>query len=180
MPNVIEKETETKKKGLTTQQTVLILGVVVIIAGAILAYLLLRPEQALPEGEVPTGLVITEENVAEINRDLREKVAEGMFETHMNMEWSFPDGTSPSDNALMGNSVNNNYPFYFDVTLKETDEVVFTSGLIPVGKQIAEIVLDKDLEPGTYPASVGIHMQKEDGTPVDSNMGIGVTLIVRN
>ncbi len=131
MPNVIEKETEAKKKGLSTQQTVLILGAGIIVAGAIVAYLLLRPEQTLPEGEVPAGaVVITEENVEQINRDLREKVAEGMFETHMNMEWSFPNGTAASDNALMGNSVNNNFPFYFDVTLKETDEVVFTSGLL--------------------------------------------------
>jgi methionine-rich copper-binding protein CopC len=49
-----------------------------------------------------------------------------------------------------------------------------------VGSQVAEIVLDKDLEAGTYPALLTVHMVEEDGAEVESNMGFNITLIVEN
>jgi hypothetical protein len=99
-----------------------------------------------------------------------------MFETHMNTIWSFRDGHSPSHDAVMGNAAGNNFPFYFTVTL-DTGEVIFTSGLLPLGTQIDGILLDRALDAGTYPAVVNIHMI-DDGVPVETNMGINITLII--
>jgi len=165
------------KKELTTKHVVLILGIVAIIAAAavIIVHLLRQKTQDAPKSNV-VGIV-TEENVKEINESIKDKVAKGMFETHMNTTWHFPDGKSASSNAVMGNASSNNYPFWFTIALAD-GEIVFTSGIIPVGSEIAEIILDKELEAGRYDASVSINMVEEDGTPVESNMGINVTLVI--
>jgi hypothetical protein len=79
----------------------------------------------------------------------------------------------------MGNSVNNNYPFWFEVTLAD-GEVVYTSSLLPVGSVVKEIVLSKDLAQGEYSAVIAIHMVDENDEPVESNAGFKVTLIIQN
>jgi hypothetical protein len=80
----------------------------------------------------------------------------------------------------MGNSPNNNYPFWFEVALSDSNRIVYTSSLLPVGSQIAEIVLDEDLDAGTYPAVLTVHMVEEDGAEVESNMRFNITLLVAN
>jgi hypothetical protein len=163
-------------KGLTTKKIVLILGALVIVcAAAVVIVLMLRQEPA------PSGVpVINEDNLNEIVSEMEEKVARGMFETYMNTTWTFPDGASASSDAVMGNSASNNFPFWFTVTLSDTGEVVYTSSLLPIGSELAEIVLDKDLNAGPYPALITIHMVDEEGEEVESNMGFNLTLVVSN
>jgi hypothetical protein len=163
-------------KGLATKKVILILGSVAIVcAAAVVIALLLRQEPA------PSGVpVIDGNNLNEIVSEIEEKVARGMFETHMNTTWNFPDGASASSDAVMGNAAANNFPFWFTVTLSDTGEIVYTSSLLPVGSALAEIVLDKDLDAGTYPAVVTFHMVDDAGEEVESNMGINIMLIVNN
>jgi hypothetical protein len=164
-----------KAGGLTTKHIVLILGALVIVCAAvIIAVLLLRAEKPA-QGGVP---IVDESNISDIMAEIDEKVARGMFETHMNTRWSFPDGKSPSSNAVMGNAPANNFSFWFTVTLADTGELVYTSSLLPVGSELESIVLDKDLDAGTYAAIVTIHMVDDEGAEVESNMGINITLIV--
>jgi hypothetical protein len=167
-------------KGLTTKKIILILGALVIVcAAAIVAILLLRTDIA--ETPTPFGTpVVDESNVADILRELEEKVEKGMFETYMSTSWAFPDGKSASSDAIMGNSVNNNYPFWFEVTLAGSGEVVYTSSLLPVGTLVKEIVLSKDLDRGEYPAVVTIHMVDENNEPVESNAGFNITLVIQS
>jgi hypothetical protein len=165
------------QKGLSTKHILLILGSLIIVCGAVVAVIvLLRPAASVTAG-IP---VIDESNLDDITREMEEKVAKGMFETHMNTTWTFPDGQSPSRDAVMGNAASNHYPFWFEVTVPGAEGVVYTSSLLPVGSQIVEIILDKDLDPGNYPAVVTIHMVEEDGTEVESNMGFNITLMVEN
>ena len=168
-----------KKGGLTTRHVVLILGLVIIIAASVIVAILLLRDTA----EEPDGLpVINQANVREIQEQVRENVARGMLRTHMNMIWNFRDGASPSHNAVMGNSASNNFPFYFTITLGGTGEVIFTSGLLPLGTVIdnSDIVLGRVLPAGDYDAVVNVHMVDDDGEPVDSNMGFNITLIIES
>ena len=171
-----QENTATPKKGLTTKHVVLILGTVVIICAAVLIAIFLLKDK--PE---ETGIgIITESNVEQIQGETREKVAKGMFMTHMNTTWTFPDGKSPSKDAVMGNASGNNYPFWFSLTLEDSDETLFESGLLPLGTQIGEIKLNKNLDKGTYPALVTVHMVDEQGNEVEGNMSFKVTLIIEN
>jgi hypothetical protein len=138
------------------------------------------PDEALPiadDGGVP---LIDENNVAEIQELIEEKVAKGMFETYMNTTWRFPDGKSASSNAVMGNSGANAYPFWFDVALKDTEEVVYTSSLLPVGTTIKQIVLAEALDKGEYDAIVRIHMVDENNEPLDTNTAFSATIVVQS
>jgi len=152
-------------------------GIIVILTAATLV-LLFRNDiievytfrQPLP------GAGIAGENIAPIQREAEQKVDRGMFETHMNTTWVFPNGSSPSANAVMGNSPSNNFPFWFTVTLHETGETVLTSEILPVGTEMSEIILDTALPSGEYPAVVHFNMIDEAGIIIDGNMGINITL----
>lgn len=166
---------KTKKK-LTRKQLIL------ICAGAAVLCVLIVAGILLFGGSQPAAgtKVMNESNVKAIKEDIQAKVAEGMFSTYMNTTWVFADGGSASSNAVMGNSEANNYPFWFTVTLSDTQEVVFTSGTLPLGTQIDKVVLTKDLEKGTYPAVVNIHMINDKGEEVDSNMGFNIDIMIES
>lgn len=167
-------QAKTAAKGLTTKKIVLIFGSLIIICAAvIIAILLLRQE---PEG-IP---VANAGNIEQIQGEVKDKVAKGMFMTHMNTTWTFADGESASYDAVMGNSSANTYPFWFKLTLADTSEVLYQSGTIPVGQQISEIKLEKDLEKGTYPAVINIQMVDENGEELESNMGFNISLVIEN
>jgi len=177
-----EPEEKKEKKGPSKKTIILVLGSVAIICAAvIIAILLLRDktpdEQLFGTPGVALG-VLDMENVDDIMNGVTDKVEQGMFVTHMNLIWSFPDSNSPSTDAVMGNSAANNYAFWF--TISVSGDVVFTSGLMPTGTQISQIKLDKTLSAGTYPAVVHINMVDDDGNPVESNMGISVTLVINS
>jgi hypothetical protein len=176
------EKTEIAAKRLTAKHVALILGGIAIIASAIVAAIFLtRSPTNIKDSQTPLGnLVVDADNVADIQSRMDEKVAKGMFETYMNTTWTFPDGESASVDAVMGNSANNNYPFRFEVTLRDGGETVYSSSLLPVGTEIKEIILSKDLDKGTYPAVVKIHMADETGEPVESNAGFNITLVIRN
>jgi hypothetical protein len=173
-----------QKKGLSTQVVALIVILAVVLSGAAVAVaMILRPPPpeivVLPDPAPRTGVqVITEENIVDILDDMVQRADRSTFTTHMNTTWRFPNGRSASSNAVMGNSSANTYPFYFTVELADTGEVVFTSGLLPVGSRINRIVLDTNLAQGTYAAVVVINMVDENGQAVESNVGINITLII--
>jgi hypothetical protein len=97
---------------------------------------------------------MNETEAESVGHDMRESVAQGMFECQMSMNWTFPDGKSPSADAYVGNSTSNIYPIYFDVIMEDTNEVVYSSPVIPVGQNIAKFALDKELPAGSYRAKV--------------------------
>ncbi len=170
----MSKQTAAAAKGLTTKHIVLVFGSLIIICAAvIIAVFLLRGEPA--EATTP---VATADNLEQIQGEIQDKVAKGMFMTHMNTTWNFPDGESASSNAVMGNSTGNTYPFWFSVTLPDTGEVIYQSGQLPVGQQLSEIKLDKVLDKGTYPAVINIHLIDENGEEIESNMAFNISLVV--
>ena len=179
-----KKKAEKEKKGLTGKHVALILGIFLILAlAAVLIVYLLRPQ---PEVEVaappiPSGnFVVDEGNIEEIRSALQESIERGMFQTHMTTTWTFPDGNSPSSDAIMGNAASNNFPFWFTVTLSGTDQIIYTSTVLPLGTQLSQIKLDVPLPAGTYSAVIGLNMVDDDGIPVETNMGFGITIIVQN
>jgi hypothetical protein len=102
-----------------------------------------------------------------------------MFECQMSMTWTFADGTSESNDAIVVNSKNNTYPFYFDVTLNDTDELIYSSPVVPVGSQLANIKLDKDLDPGEYKATVMYSLLEDvESQALKSQAGFVITINV--
>lgn len=167
----------TTTKGLTTKHVILILGSLIIISASVIATVLLLQDKETPSVQTP---VINESNLKSITDDIKEKVAKGMFQTHMNTTWVFNDGKSPSTNAVMGNSSANTYPFWFTLSLPDTGDILYKSAILPLGTQIDKITLEKDLDKGEYQAVATIHMVDENGAEVETNVGFNITLQINN
>ena len=132
---------------------------------------------------VSGGYTLDENNYQQIVEEINEKVDAGYFETYMNTEWIFEDGTAETKNAILGNSPNNTKPIRCEVLLDDTGEIVFSTGVLPVGAQVSAFKLEKDLDAGSYSATCMIYLmdQESNGTYKDaSNAGFHVTLTVEN
>jgi len=177
-----QKNQQAHKKGLTITQIILIIGFIcLIVVVAVVGFLLYKSMQTQPQPQpqevVATGnMVVDESNLESIANDMQSKVDDSMFEMNMNVVWNFPDGESASSDAYVANSSGNHYAISFEVLLDGTD-VVFTSGVIPVGNRIKEIKLDRDLPAGDYEAVCLYHLLKEDGTE-NSSFGVNIYIHV--
>ncbi len=162
---------EAKKK--KRKKIILIICIIVLlIIAAIVIYLLKKPKD-----------VMTKENYKQIMEEMEHEVEEGYFETYMNREWTFPDGTSETTDAVLGNSPNNRKPIRCEVLLADTNEVIFSTDVLPVGTEVPPFKLDVDLDAGTYNAVCMVYLldEEEDGTYTDySNAGFNLTITVEN
>lgn len=159
---------ELKKKKRRNAIAIIIILLVII---AVIIYFLTRPK------------VMTEATYEQIKERVEEEVEEGYFETYMNSEWTFPDGASETTDAILGNSPNNRKPIRYEVLLSDTGEVIYKTGVIPVGAELPPFKLDVDLEAGTYDAVCRVFLmnEEEDGKYTDySDAGFNVTITILN
>jgi hypothetical protein len=134
----------------------LVILILLIIAAALLIFKSCTGEEA-PDPS-PSGIVYDasavkggwdEADTDKIIDSLNEKVAEGMINISMNTSPIFANGSSTGNLMIVNESVNR-YPQIVVITRNDTEEVIYTSGAIPVGSKIEEAKLDVDLPAGTY------------------------------
>lgn len=178
MPETEKKEKESMQrseeelKKEKRKKRVIIIAILLLIIVAIVIYLWLRRPR-----------VMNEENYKQISEEMDDQVQEGYFETYMNTEWTFPDGNSESTNAILGNSPNNKKPIRCEILLADTEEVIYSTGVLPVGAELPPFKLDVDLDAGTYDAVCMVYLldEEDDGSYTDySNAGFNVTITVEN
>lgn len=116
-------------------------------------------------------------NTNDIVTDMAEQVKEGMFHCSMTFDWTFENSNSVSPNAYVANAEDNRYTLYFDVYEKETNELLFSSPLLPVGSEFKEVKLEKTLVPGDYKAIVMYTLVNEDYEEV-SSAGFTITISI--
>lgn len=188
--NDLKRELEEQRKQLAEQQKALekqknrkvatVICAVAVVAVAVAAVLFTATHALNKE---PEGYVLNESNYEQIKEEMSDKVAEGYFETYMNTIWTFEDGESESRDAVFGNSPNNAKPIRCEVSLDDTEEIVFKSAVLPVGTELSGIKLDRKLAAGTYPAVCRIYLltQQEDGSYIDfSDAGFTISIVVEN
>lgn len=168
-----------KNNKLNSTQKILIIGFSCLILAVVVVAILLWGKLSSMSQTDTSGAggnyVIDESNLADVKEAMAQKVEDGYFEVNMNTAWTFPNGEEPSTNAYVANGNANSLPITFEILLEE--EVIYSSGLIPVGNRIKEIKLDKDLDAGTYDAVCMYHLWKEDGTE-NSSFGVNITIVV--
>ena len=166
--NQMQEEQKKKRKKIV----IIILLLLLIIAAVVIFLIMKRPKR-----------VMTEENYKQISEEMDELVQEGYFETYMNTDWTFPNGASESTNAILGNSPNNKKPIRCEVILADTEEVIYSTEVLPVGAELPPFKLDVDLDAGTYDAVCMVYLldEEDDGSYTDySNAGFNVTITVEN
>lgn len=128
-------------------------------------------ERALERG------FVSEDSADDIMEEMANKVADGMFECEMTMSWTFQDGKSVASNAYVANSENNLHTLYFDVYDNSTDELLYSSPMMPVGTELREIQLEKELPAGDYSALVMYTLVDENYEEV-SQVGFNITISI--
>lgn len=121
---------------------------------------------------------VDESNVDNIMSELSDKVEEGMFECMMSTSWTFEDGASASPNSYVANVESNLHAIFFDVYIDQTEELIYSSPILPVGSEIRGIKLDKELSAGDYDAIVMYTLVNEDYEEV-STVGFRITITVK-
>lgn len=159
-----------KKKG---GKIVLIICIVLIIALCVIIYLLLHKD------EQKRDVVVNEDNVEEILSDFEDKVPAGSYQVTMNSTWYFENATASSDNAYVENAEANENPVYFDITRSDTDETIFESPIIPVGKHMDNVTLDTELPAGTYDCIMTYHLLDDDEETI-STVRVNLEIVIKN
>lgn len=125
--------------------------------------------------------VISDDNVEAMVEDLvREPPTPlGYYEVSMNTNWYFPDGDSPSRNAFVENVRNNTHDVYFDVQMRDTEEVIYESPLIPLGERLTTVELNRHFDKGVYDCVIIYHLVDEEQRTV-STLSMGLTVTVES
>lgn len=166
---------EEKKNNKAVIIIIVLLAVIVLVLVAVIAFLLGRQnapasQDTAASSEAPREVidsarfVLDEESAANVVEDMRKQVAEGMFECNMAYEWTFLDGKTESSDAYVANSSSNTHPILFDVYIDNTDELLYSSPVLPVGTVLRNIKLDKELPAGSYQASCHYKLLSDEET----------------
>lgn len=116
----------------------------------------------------------------EIQKELNEKVAQGMINISMNTNPVFEDGQSEG-NLLIVNSERNNYPQVVYIVFKDDPtQEIYRSGAIPVGSKIENAKLNVDLEPGTYECVAYFNNVDMESNSFVGTAGAEITITVKN
>ena len=173
------------KKSKAKRQRVIALAVIValLLVIGVLVFLLLRPE---PGGQIVTSAKrdpnasigqIEGKTQEEIQAELNRLVEQGMFNVSINPDIRFESGDAEGD-VRIENVPGNYYLMRVTLTLDDTGETVYTSGMLEPNYHIQTAKLDVPLKKGTYPATA-LFTAYEPGTEeVAGNAAVKVQLYV--
>ena len=112
-----------------------------------------------------------EEIVAALNR----QVQDSMITMAINPEPTFRDGQG---NLMIHNDETNQGPIVVEIRRNDTDELLYTSPMIPLGKRINSGTLDVELPAGNYPCTAYFHYVDDSGQILGTG-GVSVTLHIQ-
>ena len=130
-----------------------------------------RPDtvEAGPGGIDDTALegMTDEEIVAALNR----QVQESMMTMTMNPDPTFRNGKG---NLLIHNDTTNHGPIVVEIRRNDTNDLIYTSPIIPLGKRVNFGSLNTELPSGVYPCTALFHYVDDTGAILGSG-GVAVT-----
>lgn len=166
----------------------LLVFITVILLIMLLVLLLLRnkPDAEPEPTETPLEAAVAAQlgqldgkSEDEIQAELDRIVGEGMFNIQINGFPSFKDGTSEGSLEIE-NTPNNHYAMDVIITLDDTGEQVYESGLLDPNYHIQSDTLDVDLDAGEYPATAMFYAYDVDTHELVGSTGCGITIYVLN
>lgn len=159
----------------------IIAGIVIIITLLVtVIVLLVRGHATNPEPE-KKDVVVNEENAEKVAESLvnSDYTPPGYYEVTMNSNWTFPNGEAASTNAYVENKTTNTNDVYFDLSLENTEEIIYSSPIIPVGSHLDGIKLDTALDAGDYDCVCTYYLVDKDQNPL-SHVSVSVKVKVEN
>lgn len=173
-----------KRRGITIMVTALVFLLLALLVCIVLLVSKSGKEQPETSGnsmanDVLARGIVEEENADEIVSEMFNKVDEGMFECKMTTTWTFDNCDSVSSNAYVANVESNLHTLYFDVYVESMEEPVYSSPLLPIGTELRDIKLEKELGAGEYNGVVMYTLVDQDLEEV-STVGFSITILVNH
>lgn len=146
----------------------------IIVSGGIGAFFYLKnnnasKEATQAEARYETNIILSEDDVNNI-----EKVED----THMELEMQNVAGSDDGKlfSCYLCNAKENTYEMYLTIAEAETGELLYQSGVMPIGSRIESFEINKTLEAGSHSAIVTFHQVEADG--VTEHATVSVELIL--
>lgn len=117
------------------------------------------------------------ESLKEQYRQMIEKAEQTAIVVNFSESIILPDGDSEAE-VQIANPVENNYPMQFILTLEDSGEKIYESGLVPLGSHLDKIKFTKKLEKGQYPAILTYRAYDENAQQYVSSVNVSVTITV--
>lgn len=111
---------------------------------------------------------VNENNLDEVKEKMEEPVTDNYYKVKMSFDWTFSNGGKTSEDVYVANSEDNTRTVYFDLTLAENNELLYTSPYMLLGSELKNIELEQKLEAGDYDAVVTYHLVDDDYEEVTS------------
>lgn len=93
---------------------------------------------------------------------------------------TIPAGVTEVQTSMQNPAANEGwYYLTFELRLKDTNEVLFTTGLIPPGQYCNKVTLTRALEPGEYPAVIHVQPYRISDQSPTNNADMETVLIVK-
>ena len=182
------KESSSKKQKNKLKPTHVIICVLSAALVCVLAYFLWPRAEPAPVPDLPPpptqrptiggrGTLLTPENVDEVRDILEQPVQDAQYTVSMTRNWVFDTALTPSRNASVDNLERNTRMVYFDVILKDTGQMVYSSPYIPLGLTHDNFALDEDLPAGVYEATITFFLVDDDYEYI-TDVSASVTLTI--
>lgn len=168
-----------KRKKELIGMLLLLLLVAVLIAGVrLLESKETKPESRMRDVNAIIGQVEGKSD-EEIQSELNRIVEKGMFNISINSDIVMEDGTSEAE-LRIENVPGNQYLMGVDITLDESGEVIYSSGILEPNHYIQKAALKRPLEKGVYSATAlfgAYDMEQEEKV---GEAGAEIKIIVKN
>lgn len=164
----------------------IIIIILLLAVVALLLFLLLRPSGTENQQFTPTmrnaGAAVGQyegKTDEEIQAELNRIVEEGMFNISINPEITMESGDSEAE-LRIENVPGNRYLMSVKITLDDTGEVIYTSGLIEPNYHIQSAPLAVKLSAGIYNATAIFTAHAPDTEAVAGTVGAKITITVKS
>ena len=114
----------------------------------------------------------------EIEENLNHQLEEGLINISMNTSPIFENGKAKG-NLMIVNEPINRHPQKVEIIRNDTQEIIYTSGAIPVGSKIEAAALDAELEAGSYDCTALFHSLDDAGNIIGS-AGALISITIKN
>jgi len=106
-----------------------------------------------------------------------QKAAESYMTLEMKMSAYSSDGVH--FDCYLGNSLENSYDMYLEIYLDETNELLYRSGLIPIGARIESFESSVKLDSGTHMTTIVFHQIEDDHVTEYGNVAAAYEITVQ-
>ena len=172
---------EKKKRKLKPVHWVIIIALVLALIAALVYFFWLRGvEQDIDDRGTALGgggMLLTPDNIDEVRQMMEEPGPDAQYTVSMTTNWTFDTWQTPSSDAIVNNLESNSRTVYFDVTLRDTDELVYSSPYIPLGQALVDFALDANPGAGVHDAIVRFFLVDDDNEVV-ADVAVSVTLTI--